>query len=99
MIEHLRESHKVGKQGPIQVQLEKGQIQIEAAFGNTRPQIIFNQEVFRNMLLHWIIQNNISFRAVELASFRVLLGYLAACVSISDLNFHRSKMTNLTEHV
>ena len=84
MIEHLRESHKVGKQGPIQVQLEKGQIQIEAAFGNTRPQIIFNQEVFRNMLLHWIIQNNISFRAVEQTSFRVLLGYLAACVSISE---------------
>ena len=46
MIEHLRESHKVGKQGPIQVQLEKGQIQIEAAFGNTRPQIIFNQTSF-----------------------------------------------------
>ena len=77
MIEHLRESHIVRKQGPIQVQLEKGQIQIEAAFGNTHPQIIFNQEVFRNMFLHWIIQNNISFRAVEQTSFRVLLGYLA----------------------
>ena len=84
MIEHLRESHKVGKQGPIQVQLEKGQIQIEASFRNTRPQIIFNPEVFRYMLLHWIIQNNISFRAVEQTSFRVLLGYLAASVSISE---------------
>ena len=84
MIEHLREYHKVGKDGPIQLQLEKGQIQLEKAFGNTRPQIIFNQEVFRNMLLHWIIQNNISFCAVEQTSFRVLLGYLAACVSISE---------------
>ncbi|KAG0128257.1 hypothetical protein HOY82DRAFT_612099 [Tuber indicum] len=45
MIEHLRESHKISKHGPIQIQLEKGQIQIETAFGNTRPQIIFNQEL------------------------------------------------------
>ena len=52
MIEHLREMHKMGKHGAIAVQLEKGQIQIETAFGNTRPQIVFNQEVFRNMLLH-----------------------------------------------
>jgi len=36
------------------------------------------------MLLHWIIQNNISFRAVEQWSFRALLGYLAACVSLSE---------------
>lgn len=84
MIEHLRETHKIGKHGAIAVQLEKGQIQIETAFGNTRPQIIFNQEVFRNMLLHWIIQNNISFRAVEQGSFRTLLGYLTACVSLSE---------------
>ncbi|KAG0132712.1 hypothetical protein HOY82DRAFT_606075 [Tuber indicum] len=46
MIEHLRESHKISKHGPIQIQLEKGQMKIETAFGNTRPHIIFNQEVF-----------------------------------------------------
>ena len=84
MIEHLRDCHKISKHGPVQVQLEKGQIQIEKASGNTRPQIIFNQDIFRNMLLHWMILNNISFRAVEQASFRVLLGYLAACVSLSE---------------
>jgi len=83
MIEHLRDSHKIGKNGAIEAQLERGQLQIETAFGNTRPQIIFNLGVFRNMLLHWIIQNNISFRAVEQPNFRVLLGYLAACMSLS----------------
>ena len=36
------------------------------------------------MLLHWLIQDNISFRAVEQTSFRVLLGNLAACVCISE---------------
>ena len=36
MIEHLCEYHKVRKDGPIQLQLEKGQIQLEKAFGNTR---------------------------------------------------------------
>jgi len=74
---------RLEKNGAIAVQLEKGQLQIETAFGNTRPQIVFNQDVFRNMLLHWIIQNNISFRTVEEGSFRTLLGYLAACVSLS----------------
>ena len=65
MIEHLRDSHKIGKHGAIEAQLERGQLQIETAFGNTRLQIVFNQGVFCNMLLHWIIQNNISFRRSE----------------------------------
>ncbi|KAG0135402.1 hypothetical protein HOY82DRAFT_600867 [Tuber indicum] len=46
-IELLCESHKIGKTAPIQIQLEKGQIQIQISFGNTRPQIIFNQDLNR----------------------------------------------------
>ena len=56
MIEHLRETHKIEKQGAIAVQLKKGQIQIVTTFGNTRPQIVFNQQVFRNMLLHGLFK-------------------------------------------
>jgi len=83
MIEHLHDTHQMTKEGPLTIQLEKGQLRIETAFGNTRPQIIFNKDMFRELLLRWLVINNISFRQVEQGSFRILLGYLAACVSIS----------------
>ena len=82
MIEHLHDTHQKTKEGPLTIQLEKGQLRIETAFGNTRPQIIFNKDIFRELLLRWLVINNISFRQVEQGSFRILLGYLAACVSI-----------------
>ena len=82
MIEHLHDTHQMTKEGPLTIQLEKGQLRIETAFGNTRPQIIFNKDIFRELLLRWLVINNISFRQVEQGSFRILLGYLAACVSI-----------------
>jgi len=83
MIEHLHYTHQMTKEGPITIQLEKGQLRIETAFGNTRPEIIFNKDMFRELLLPWLVINNISFRQVEQGSFRILLRYLAACVSIS----------------
>ena len=79
MIQHLREVHKIGKEGPIA--LEHGQVLIETAFGKTRPQVAFNSDLFRDLLLRWIVENHISFRQVEQSSFRVLLRYLVACVS------------------
>ena len=79
MIQHLREVHKVGKDGPIA--LEQGQVLLETAFGKTRPQVAFNRDLFRDLLLRWIIENHISFWQVEQSSFRVLLRYLVACVS------------------
>jgi len=59
MIEHLHEVHKIGKDGPIP--LEQGQVLIETAFGKTRPQVTFNTDLFRDLLLRWIIENHISF--------------------------------------
>jgi len=79
MIDHLREVHIVGKDGPIA--LEQGQVLIETAFGKTRPQVTFNSDLFRDLLLRWIVENHIGFRQVEQSSFRVLLRYLVACVS------------------
>ena len=54
---------------------------LESAFGKTRSQIVFNTDVFRDLLLRWMILNHISFSQVEQSSFWVLLRYLAACVS------------------
>jgi len=81
MIEHLHEVHKIGKDGPIA--LEHGQVLIETAFGKTRPQVAFNSDLFRDLLLRWIVQYHISFREVEQSSFCVLVRYLLACVSSS----------------
>jgi len=80
MIEHLQEVHKVNRDGPIPV--EAGQALIETSFGKTKPQIVFNADMFRDLLTRWMILNHISFSQVEQNSFRVLLRYLVACVSI-----------------
>ena len=83
MIDHLQDVHKIGKNGPIP--LEEGQVLIETAFGKTRPQVSFNSDLFRDLLLRWIIENHITFSQVEKASFRVLLRYLVACVRLLAL--------------
>jgi len=49
MIEHLQDIHKVNRDGPIAV--EQGQVLLESAFGKTRPQIVFNVDLFRDLLL------------------------------------------------
>ena len=79
MIDHLQEVHKVNREGAIP--MEQGQVLIESAFGKTRPQIVFKGDLFRDLLLRWMILNHISFSQVEQSSFRVLLRYLVACVS------------------
>ena len=80
MIDHLQEIPKIGKNGPIP--LEEGQVLIETAFGTTRPQVAFNADLFRDLLLRWIIENHITFSQVEKSFFRVLLRYLVACVRL-----------------
>lgn len=81
MIDHLQEIHKINCDGAIPI--EEGQVLIESAFGKTRPQIIFNADLFHDLLLRWMILNLISFSQVEQSSFRVLLRYLVACVSFT----------------
>ena len=81
MIEHLRDTHCIGKDSLIAATLEQGQVLLETAFEKTQPQIIFNRDIFKNFLLRWIIVNNISFLKIEQDSFQVLLNYLLACVS------------------
>jgi len=85
MIEHLCDTHRIGKHSPIEATLAQGQVLLETVFGKTRPQIVFNRDVFQNLLLRWIILNNVSFLKIEQHSFRVLLTYLLACVRYCPL--------------
>jgi hypothetical protein len=77
---HLRSKHRVGPNGIITAGAESTYQQtIEKAFGQTRPRIIFNIDVFKDLLLQWIVQMNVSFRVCEDTTFRSLCFYLAAC--------------------
>lgn len=49
-------------------------------------QLHFNLDVFKAILFQWVYINNISFRVVEQPTFRLILGYLMACVSLSCLS-------------
>lgn len=60
-IEHLKR-HCINEQGPIPVSGEPSII--EQAFGNSLQRIQFNSDLFQSLLLHWIIQSNISFSQV-----------------------------------
>ena len=51
MIKHFRDMHRIGKDGSIEAALEKGQVLLETAFEKTRPQIVFNRDIFQHLLL------------------------------------------------
>lgn len=83
MLDHLQLEHGITKLDPEGSSVAVNRI--EAAFGNTTTRIEFNTNMFRLLLLRWIIVNNISFRQVQDNAFRTLLTYLCACVSTCDL--------------
>ena len=47
MIQYLRDTYRIGKDGPIEAAFKQGQLLPETAFGKTRPQIIFNRDSTR----------------------------------------------------
>ena len=51
MIKHFRYMHRIDKDGSIEAALEQGQVLLETAFEKTRPQIVFNRNIFLNLLL------------------------------------------------
>jgi len=85
IIEHLCDIHRIGKEGPIEAALEQGEVLLETAVGKTRPDILFNRAIFRNLLLRWLIVNNLSFLNIEQDSFRVLVNYLLVSVCCCPL--------------
>jgi len=73
-IDHLR-SHRMTVHGPLDPAAGASIIQ---AFENTSPKIQFNLDVFKQLLVQWMVECHISSRQVEESSFRLLLSYLAA---------------------
>jgi hypothetical protein len=79
MIEHLRDIHNTDKNGPMDSKHLVSH-RIDKVFGKTQHRIVFNLDLFKQLLLRWIIVNHIPFRQVECHGFRMLLFYLLACV-------------------
>lgn len=65
MIEDLCDTHRIGKDDPIAATLEQGQVLVNIFFRRGRPQMIFNCNIVQNLLLYWIILNNIRVFKIE----------------------------------
>ena len=67
------------------VQSTAHQQTIQMAFGmGSTPKIEFNADVFKHLMVRWVFKMSISFRACEDDTFRAILSYLAACVSVQN---------------
>lgn len=79
-IAHLPSKHRIGPDGEIVAEGgTKTQQTIENAFGQLKPRIIFNIDIFKDLHLQSIVDMNVSFRVCEDTSFCILCSYLAAC--------------------
>lgn len=87
MIEHLREKHSIGKKGATFMKPQEQKIRV--AFGNTMPKLSFNHDLFKQLLVNWIVTTNVSFHQVEDPAFRLLLSYLCAVVCSLFQSFNR----------
>lgn len=79
MIVHLRDVHRINKDGPMDTNPGVTE-RIDNVFGKAHQRIQFNLNLFKQLLLRWIKVNHISFRQVERYTFRTLLFYLVGCV-------------------
>ncbi|KAF8241288.1 hypothetical protein K440DRAFT_573567, partial [Wilcoxina mikolae CBS 423.85] len=93
MIEHLRDVHRIDKDGPMDSEYAVNQC-IDHAFGNAKQRIQFNLDMFRQLLLRWKIVNHIAFPQVEDNAFRVLLFYLLAYFRLFSLRTELPKSRN-----
>jgi len=55
---------------------------IPIALANSLPSYVFNSDIFKQLLLQWIIVHNIAFHRITAPEFRALLMYLCAVVGI-----------------
>jgi len=79
VITHLKTKHNIGPEGTIIARTTPAQQTIQVAFGQSTPRILFNENIFKELLLLWVVDANVSFRMCEQLSFRTLCAYLAAC--------------------
>lgn len=61
-IQHLR-THRLTEYGPMELSTGPGIIQ--QAFGNSSPKIQFNIDVFKQLLIQWMVSCHINFRQVK----------------------------------
>ena len=63
-IEHLLQNHQLNEHGSIPPTGSGPPSIIRQAFGNSHPRIQFNIDLFKDLLLRWMILSNISFAQV-----------------------------------
>ena len=78
-ITHLKTKHNIGPEGRIIARTTPAQQTIQVAFGQSTPRILFNENIFKELLLLWVVNTNISFCMCEQLSFHTLCTYLAVC--------------------
>jgi E3 ubiquitin-protein ligase DOA10 len=83
MIDHLREAHRIDKDDVMDTEGAVNQ-RIDKVFGKATKRIEFNLDMFKQLLLRWIIINHIAFHQVEDAAFRTLLRYLLTCLRLDS---------------
>jgi hypothetical protein len=91
MNSHLARVHGVTKAGRFGSSSALGlttasTLPLRLAFARGAQQLHFNLDLFNAILIQWVYINNISFRVVQQPTFRLILGYLMACVSLSFLS-------------
>jgi hypothetical protein len=75
--DHLHIQHRIGEDGPLPDTTDI----LQRAFQNSAPRVSFNDHIFRDLLLRWIVICNVSFIQVEAMPFRLLLSYLCSVTS------------------
>ena len=75
-IEHLRSHHRMTKFGQLSPRSSEVPNIIRQAFGNSRPRIHFNSDLFKDLLIRWMIQSNISFFQVYIPIIDIHIHYL-----------------------
>jgi len=76
-ITHLKKKHNIGPEGTIIARTTPAQQTIQVAFGRSTPRILFNKNIFKKLLLLWVVDVNVSFCMCEQPSFHTLCAYLA----------------------
>ena len=99
MINHLVRFHGFNRDGTMAISDTSHISRVEQASGttivqstlpialaNSLPSYIFNSNIFKQLLLGWIIVHNIAFHRVTAPEFRALLMYLCAVVGVTSLS-------------
>ena len=75
-IDHLKHSHRMSAQGLLDATASTSLIR--QAFGTNSPKLQFNSDVFKQLIVQWMVECHVSFRQVEEPSFCLLMSYLSA---------------------